>query len=174
MHKEVKWSDLLYLTRYLIVVLNGTKNHHQSPVAIDIQDSILKTQATKECPATYWTKEEKWEQLVKTYKKWEQVSEVWLGAAKKASENFNWYWVFKTCSYIPQTHQDQLKHVEKGCLAHSRQDIRTNGSHIEGLHKGWGIMCVMASAFPNVESRITTMHITSSSPHLLAYCLMRW
>lgn len=38
---------------------------------------------------------------------------------------------------LPQTHQDQLEHVKKGCLARPRDDIRSDGSRIEGSHKGW-------------------------------------
>lgn len=36
-----------------------------------------------------------------------------------------------------QTHLDQLEHVKKGCLARPRDDIRSDGSRIEGSHKGW-------------------------------------
>ncbi|KAG2059579.1 hypothetical protein BDR06DRAFT_1066230, partial [Suillus hirtellus] len=34
-------------------------------------------------------------------------------------------------------HQEQLKHIQKGCLERSDQDIRSDGSRIEGTHKGW-------------------------------------
>jgi hypothetical protein len=34
-------------------------------------------------------------------------------------------------------HADQLGHVKKGCLARHRQDIASDGSRIEGSHKGW-------------------------------------
>jgi hypothetical protein len=30
-----------------------------------------------------------------------------------------------------------MNHVRKGCLTRTRQDIRTDGSRIEGSHKGW-------------------------------------
>jgi hypothetical protein len=36
-----------------------------------------------------------------------------------------------------QTHRNQLAHVQKGCLARLRQDVRSDGSRIEGSHKGW-------------------------------------
>src|SRR5258707_13202361 len=36
-----------------------------------------------------------------------------------------------------QVHADQLNHVKKGCLARHRQDIASDGSRIEGSHKGW-------------------------------------
>lgn len=36
-----------------------------------------------------------------------------------------------------QVHLDQLNHVRKDCLTHSREDIATDGSRIETSHKGW-------------------------------------
>ena len=36
-----------------------------------------------------------------------------------------------------QVHQEQLKHVRKGCLERCRQDIFSDGSRIEASHKGW-------------------------------------
>ncbi len=38
---------------------------------------------------------------------------------------------------ITQVHAKQLTHIEKGCLARARNDIATDGSRIEGSHKGW-------------------------------------
>jgi hypothetical protein len=38
---------------------------------------------------------------------------------------------------MSQVHQEQLKHVRKGCLERSVQGIRADGSRIEGSHKGW-------------------------------------
>jgi hypothetical protein len=34
-------------------------------------------------------------------------------------------------------HTEQLRHVRKGCLERRRQDILSDGSRIEGSHKGW-------------------------------------
>ena len=34
-------------------------------------------------------------------------------------------------------HREQLRHVRKGCLERRRQDILSDGSRIEGSHKGW-------------------------------------
>ena len=39
-----------------------------------------------------------------------------------------------------QVHQEQPKHVCKGCLTHRQQDIRSDGSRIEGSHKGWNLI----------------------------------
>jgi hypothetical protein len=36
-----------------------------------------------------------------------------------------------------QVHDDQLDHVQKGCLARPREDICMDGSRIEGSHKAW-------------------------------------
>jgi hypothetical protein len=38
---------------------------------------------------------------------------------------------------VEQVNQDQLTHVQRGCLARRREDIRVDGSRIEGSHKGW-------------------------------------
>ncbi|KAJ7872646.1 hypothetical protein B0H14DRAFT_2291039, partial [Mycena olivaceomarginata] len=40
-------------------------------------------------------------------------------------------------SNTPPVHTAQLKHLHKGCLSRQRQDIATDGSRIEGSHKGW-------------------------------------
>ena len=45
-----------------------------------------------------------------------------------------------------QVHADQLGHVKKGCLARHRQDIASDGSCIEGSHKGWNsLQCTQPS-----------------------------
>jgi hypothetical protein len=36
-----------------------------------------------------------------------------------------------------QVHADQLRHVKKGCLTRTRNDISSDDSRIEGSHKGW-------------------------------------
>lgn len=38
---------------------------------------------------------------------------------------------------IFQVHLEQLKHVRKGCLERTRNDVRSDGSRIEASHKGW-------------------------------------
>jgi hypothetical protein len=38
---------------------------------------------------------------------------------------------------MDQVYADQMNHVRKGCLARKRQDVRSDGSRIEGSHKGW-------------------------------------
>ncbi|KAJ7585548.1 hypothetical protein C8J56DRAFT_1087508, partial [Mycena floridula] len=107
-----------FLMRYLAVVLNGTKNPCRSAVAADIVSSILKTHAKGGVGATYWNQSEQGERLEKAFDKWVQHEGVWSAAATKV-------------------HADQLAHVKKGCLARPRDDILSDGSRIEGLHKGW-------------------------------------
>lgn len=36
-----------------------------------------------------------------------------------------------------QTHQEQLRHVRKGCLSRPFDDLRTDGSRVETSHKHW-------------------------------------
>lgn len=36
-----------------------------------------------------------------------------------------------------QTHQEQMKHVRRGCLTRPQNDVRSDGSRIEGTHKVW-------------------------------------
>ena len=39
--------------------------------------------------------------------------------------------------FSPQAHREQLNHVTRGCLARTSQDVSSDGSRIEGSHKGW-------------------------------------
>ncbi|KAH9001813.1 hypothetical protein EDB86DRAFT_2827581 [Lactarius hatsudake] len=98
----------VHLTRFLAVIINGTKNPHRAEVAKDITDAILKKRAANGKGAEYWTKEEQWS----------RKSGVWSAAAS-------------------QVYTDQMSHVRKGCLVRKREDICSNGSRIEGSHKGW-------------------------------------
>ncbi|KIM49769.1 hypothetical protein M413DRAFT_59878, partial [Hebeloma cylindrosporum] len=107
-----------FMMRYLGTIINGTKNPHRSEVARDIRDAILQSGSNKGSLAKYWSKEEQEKRLCATYEKWSQRGSVWSAAASKV-------------------HADQLTHVRKGCLARHRQDIASDGSRIEGSHKGW-------------------------------------
>ncbi|PIL30719.1 hypothetical protein GSI_06887 [Ganoderma sinense ZZ0214-1] len=106
------------IMRYMICVLRGTKNPHRREVAEDISSALIKTKAHDGIPARYWSKEEQEDRLVKAYEKWIAVEGVWSAAAEK-------------------THHDQLEHVRKGCLSRPREDVATDGSRVEGTHKGW-------------------------------------
>lgn len=118
------------------MVKDGTRNPHRSEVAKDIRDSIMIKPANKDGCAKYWTKEEQAVKLAAAYNKWSKVGTVWSAAAYKV----NIFVILKTSpkqTDFLQTHLDQMGHVTKGCLARSRQDIPTDGSRIEGSHKGW-------------------------------------
>nr|VWO98010.1 Carboxylic ester hydrolase (EC [Ganoderma boninense] len=106
------------LMRYLACVKDGNKNAHRAEVANDIVDAILKSRAANGIPATYYPQPEQERRLLEAYDKWEKHGGVWTPAAAKV-------------------HAKQLTHVQKGCLARPRNDIRTDGSRIEGSHKGW-------------------------------------
>ncbi|KAG1907559.1 uncharacterized protein F5891DRAFT_913220, partial [Suillus fuscotomentosus] len=56
--------------------------------------------------------------LSDTFEKWSTEGTVWSAG---------------TC----KVHKEQLKHVRKGYCKCLYQDIHTDGSYIEGSHKGW-------------------------------------
>ncbi|KAG1843756.1 hypothetical protein F4604DRAFT_1596604, partial [Suillus subluteus] len=86
-------------------------------VAADITGAILKKHAEHGQPAQYWDRAEQERRLMVAFDKWADKG-IWSAAAQKV-------------------HQEQLKHVRKGCLERSIQGIRSDGSRIEGSHKGW-------------------------------------
>ncbi|KAI1784482.1 hypothetical protein LXA43DRAFT_901577 [Ganoderma leucocontextum] len=116
-----------FLMRYLVCVKDGTKNPHRGEVAKDIVDAILKMKAANGVPAVYRSQEEQEERLVEAYNKWKERGGVWTAAAERV-------------------HAKQLTHVKKGCLTRPRDDIATDGSRIEGSHKGWNSIM---RAFPS-------------------------
>ncbi|KAI0720548.1 hypothetical protein C8T65DRAFT_567509, partial [Cerioporus squamosus] len=145
-----------FVQRYLACVLGGTKNPRRSEVAQDITDAILKSKASDGNPATYWSQEEQERRLILAYEKWVEDGSVWSAAAEKV-------------------HADQLAHVKKGCLARPRDDIPSDGSRIEGSHKGWnGIQRSFASglealtylAHDFVLRRNTRIEFASGAPSL--------
>ncbi|KAG1887911.1 uncharacterized protein F5891DRAFT_966573, partial [Suillus fuscotomentosus] len=103
--------------RYIAVMLQSSKSPYRGAVAADITGAILKTHAEKGQPARYWDRAEQERRLMVAFSKWADKG-VWSAAAQKV-------------------HQEQLKHVRRGCLERSVQGIRADGSRIEGSHKGW-------------------------------------
>ncbi|GBE83061.1 hypothetical protein SCP_0501070 [Sparassis crispa] len=89
--------------------------------------------ADKHNTAVYWNQSEQERRLEAAYQKWADHGGVWTAAATKV-------------------HLDQLSHVRKGCLTRPRQDIRADGSHIEGSHKG-------ASSSPFLRATLGSHHI---------------
>ncbi|TFY51214.1 hypothetical protein EVG20_g11108 [Dentipellis fragilis] len=107
-----------FLTRYTICVMNGTKNPFHMAVAQDITNAIIKTRADKYNKTEYRSQEEQERHLQAAYDKYVEKGGVWTAAAEAA-------------------HRQQINHVRKGCLARPREDISSDGSRIEGTHKGW-------------------------------------
>ncbi|KAK6971771.1 hypothetical protein R3P38DRAFT_3297859 [Favolaschia claudopus] len=116
-----------FMMRYLAAVLNGTQNPRRGAVAADIRNAVLKKSAAKGAPAEYWPKEVQEAKMVDVYNRYSRMGGVWSAAAHAV-------------------HAAQLKHLRKGCLSRLRQDIASDGSRIEGSHKGWnGIQRAVAS-----------------------------
>ncbi|KAG2106101.1 hypothetical protein BD769DRAFT_1366791 [Suillus cothurnatus] len=105
------------LERYIAVMLQSNKSPYRGTVAADITGAILKKHAEHGQPAQYWDRAEQERRLMVAFDKWVDKG-IWSAAAQKV-------------------HQEQLKHVRKGCLERSIQGIRSDGSRIEGSHKGW-------------------------------------
>ncbi|THH15644.1 hypothetical protein EW146_g4880 [Bondarzewia mesenterica] len=126
-----------FLMRYLAAVVNGTKNPCRGAVAKDVVDAILKSRAVAGKNAEYQSKDDQELRLQLMYEKWSQHGGVWSAAASSV-------------------HADQLSHVKKGCLARPREDITSDGSRIEGSHKGWN--SIMRSFASSLEMFTTLGH----------------
>ncbi|KAI5985836.1 hypothetical protein EDD15DRAFT_2167798, partial [Pisolithus albus] len=96
--------------------------HHHAVMA-NITNAVLKKHARDgDCAgAEYYSWHEQEEWLISAYDKWSENGMVWLATSLKV-------------------HQEQLKHVWKGCLEHCRQDVLSDRSHIEGCHKAWNAL----------------------------------
>ncbi|KAE9405193.1 hypothetical protein BT96DRAFT_1015845 [Gymnopus androsaceus JB14] len=107
------------IKRYTAVISGGFKNPNNRAIGSDITSAILKTRAADSDTgiAIYWSKDEQVSHLESVYRKWDQ----------KGAWNANG----------ASTHAEQMKHARKGCLSRTRQDIRSDGSRIEGSHKSW-------------------------------------
>ncbi|KAJ7606467.1 hypothetical protein DFH06DRAFT_1348008 [Mycena polygramma] len=117
----------ILLDVYGSVILNGVKNPHRGEVLKDICDAIIKMPASKDAPAKYWSQADQKSRLADAFDKWAVRGGVWSAAAQNV-------------------HAAQMQHVAKGCLARPRDDIATDGSRIEGSHKGWNsLQCSVAS-----------------------------
>jgi hypothetical protein len=76
---------ILPTIRFLVVIVNGTKNHHRAEVASDITGAILKKRAVDGKGAEYWTKEEQAVKLEAVFEKWSRKGGVWSAAAAQVS-----------------------------------------------------------------------------------------
>ncbi|KAJ3474041.1 hypothetical protein NLI96_g12682 [Meripilus lineatus] len=126
-----------FIVRYLVAVMNGTKNPYRSQVGAAIRDAILQVPAKDGVPAQYWDKETQEARLQAAYTKYSRLGGVWSAAA-------------------PLVHANQLKHVRKGCLSRDRSDISSDGSRVEGFHKGLGM--IMKSNPCGVENFLGLVH----------------
>ncbi|KAI0694289.1 hypothetical protein BC835DRAFT_1274738, partial [Cytidiella melzeri] len=104
--------------RYEAVIVGGVHNPHRPAVLRDIVNAILECPAEDGRPARWRPQEEQAVMLKAMYQKWLAHGGVWSEAAAKA-------------------HTVQMGHVIKGCLSCPRSDVRSDGSRIEGSHKGW-------------------------------------
>ncbi|KAJ7026258.1 hypothetical protein C8F04DRAFT_1268296 [Mycena alexandri] len=107
-----------FIMRYAAGILNGAQNPHRKEVLKDVRDAIIKTPATKDGPAKYWLQAEQETRLAAAFDKWTARGGVWSAAAHNI-------------------HGAQMQHVRKGCLHRENQDLPSDGSRIEGSHKGW-------------------------------------
>ncbi|KAJ7026747.1 hypothetical protein C8F04DRAFT_966119, partial [Mycena alexandri] len=107
-----------FMMRYLAAVLNGMNNPHRGELAADIRNAVLKNSASKGVLAQYWEKDEQEANMIAVYNKYTARGGVWSAAAHTV-------------------HTAQLKHLHKGCLSRRDQTVASDGSRIEGSHKGW-------------------------------------
>ncbi|TFY74060.1 hypothetical protein EWM64_g9952, partial [Hericium alpestre] len=126
-----------FMMRYLVATINQGTNPWRSQVASDIRDALLISGAENGTPAKYRAKEEQAELLQAAYTKWARHGDVWTAAAAKV-------------------HADQMRHVRNGCLTRINQDIATDGSRIEGSHKGWN--SIMHSHASGLEMLVALGH----------------
>ncbi len=116
--------------------MNGSKNPHRAEVARDISAAIVKSTANGKAPAVYWSQAEQETNLQEVFDKWSAKGGVWTAAAAKVRQSLYAYAALSLLTQL-QTHAEQLAHVKKGCLARPRDDIRSDGSRIENVHKGF-------------------------------------
>ncbi|KAF9068511.1 hypothetical protein BDP27DRAFT_1421866 [Rhodocollybia butyracea] len=126
------------IQRYTGGVLNGTKNPHAGAIASEVSHALLKTHAADSANGVteYRTKDEQGKLLEEMYQKWAEKG-CWNASAAGI-------------------HQEQMKHVARGCLTRTRQDICSDGSCIEGSHKGWNsLQRSFASGLPVMNALCT-------------------
>ncbi|KAF9032463.1 hypothetical protein BDZ89DRAFT_1063369 [Hymenopellis radicata] len=125
------------LMRMLAVILDGTRNPYRLQVAQELVDALLETRAGNGHGAVYRLHNEQVKRFKAVYEKYARIGGVWNAAAEKV-------------------YRDQLVHVEKGCTARTRSDILSDGSRIEGSHKGWN--SIQRSFASGVENFVALSH----------------
>ncbi|KAJ7081765.1 hypothetical protein B0H15DRAFT_912554 [Mycena belliarum] len=107
-----------FMMRYLAVVIGGMNNPHRGELAAAIRNAVLKNSASKGVIAQYWDKDDQKANMIAVYNKYCERGGVWSAAAHAV-------------------HTAQLKHLDRGCLSRRNQEVASDGSRIEGSHKGW-------------------------------------
>ncbi|EJD40175.1 hypothetical protein AURDEDRAFT_170755 [Auricularia subglabra TFB-10046 SS5] len=112
--------DIFHIVlRYTSRLLSTKATIYRPAVAKDVADALIKTHANARYNVVteYWTKEEQEQRLTAVWAKWSRY-EIWQSGAA-------------------DTHREQMGHVRKGCVTRARSDLSSDGSRIEGSHKGW-------------------------------------
>jgi hypothetical protein len=158
-----KYRKLTYCSRYDITIMNGAKNPLRSTVLKDLYDSILLSRAGKGTHAKYRNKEEQLKKLTDVYEKYAQIGTVWSAATSKVS-------ILVCCDPALttqiQAHAEQLKHVEGGCLIRKNQTIASDGSRIEGSHKGWNSIQRSFASGIEVFTALSHDHVLRRNIHV--------
>ncbi|GBE84526.1 hypothetical protein SCP_0605050 [Sparassis crispa] len=108
--------------------------------------------ADKHNRAIYWSREHQQRRLIDAYERWDKHGGVWNAAAAK-------------------THEEQLGHVQKGCLARAHQNVASDGSQIEGSHKGWNnLQRLHASGLEVLLTALGHDHVLRWNIHIVSDC----
>ncbi|EGN97815.1 hypothetical protein SERLA73DRAFT_74079 [Serpula lacrymans var. lacrymans S7.3] len=140
--------------KYLATLLNSTPKTECAEVAQDISNAIFKTHTGAGERAEYNSKEEQEVRMQLMFEKW-LGKRVWTAAST-------------------QVHAGQLEHIKNGCLMQTQQDVSSDGSRIEGSHKGWnhlmrsfmsGIEMFKALGHDHVLRRNICINYNSKNPN---------
>ncbi|EIW74127.1 hypothetical protein CONPUDRAFT_140629 [Coniophora puteana RWD-64-598 SS2] len=121
--------------RYSGCVANTTRNQRQKEVAASISSCIVAQKADGvRHHAIYRSREEQEQRLVQVFMFFEQEGGIWAPNASKV-------------------HAEQLRHIRNGCPTRPRDDIASDGSRIEGSHKGRnGLNCAQPSGLETISA----------------------
>lgn len=95
-------------------------------------EALVSEKASGSTPTIYRSKEEQALRLNTVFLRWEEKG-AWSLASKKVSIGADCL-IHHTDLYC-KIHENQMIHVNKGCLTRFRNDIRTDGSRIESFHR---------------------------------------
>lgn len=85
--------------------------------------------------AEYWDQDSQVHRLQSAFAKWDKKG-AWNASALNVCR-LPFVYIFYKLTRTFKVHLEQMKHVTRGCLTRTRQDIPSDGSRIEGSHKGW-------------------------------------